>query len=362
MTNKEKFFDAVEKGRLGKNLGLSIGSPKLMNFIDGYLPETSYLIGALSGVGKSTYVLYSFVYKPLMDFLNGNLPNRDPYWIMFSLEMTSEQIYSKLISLYIFEHFGEELSFKEMFSRGKDCMLSDNKFELLQQCDEFLNILDKRIIFYEGTLNAEKYKNFVLATLQKFGHFSGETYYPNNPERIIGVIVDHCSLIRATNGRSKKEEMDLMSSYSVQLRNRYKISPIHVMQFNRDASNQERMKQDLQEPTYNDFKDSGTMIEDSQIVIGLHSPIKFKKSSYKRYNIKELGQNFVAAVLLKSRFGTSDIIVPMAFYGNVSLFKELPRPDDIADYTRYKTPYWCLEDTDLEIPETKSNNNIKITL
>lgn len=52
----------------------------------------------------------------------------------------------------------------------------------------------------------------------------------------------------------------------------------------------------------------------------------------------------------------------MAFYGNISLFKELPKPDEIADYTRYKTPYWCLEDTDLEIPETKSNNNIKITL
>lgn len=51
MTGKSKFFDLVDRGRLGQNIGLTIGSPKLETYMDGYLPGTSYLIGAESGVG-----------------------------------------------------------------------------------------------------------------------------------------------------------------------------------------------------------------------------------------------------------------------------------------------------------------------
>lgn len=362
ISNKERFFDAIDRGREGKNLGLSIGLPKLELYIDGYLPETYYLIGGNSGTGKSTYMIYTFIYKPLQDFLNGSLPERDPYWIYFNLEMTAEQVYSKLVSMYIYENFGEQISFKEMFSRGKDCILSENRYNLIKQCNDFLSVLDERIIFYEGTLNAEKYKKFVIENLLKFGTFNGEVYIPGNPDRVIGVIVDHMSLLRASSGHNKKEEMDLLSSYAVQLRNRCKISPIHIMQFNRDASNQERTKQGLQEPTYADFKDSGTMIEDSHIVIGLHSPVKFKLSSYgkgsNKYNVKELGNILLVAVLLKSRFGTSDIIDAMGFYGNIGIFKELPRPDQIIDYTRYKTPDWTL----IEDTEEENQSNMRFTL
>lgn len=358
MSNKQKFYEAIDKGREGKNLGLPMGLPKLETYMDGFLPETSYLIGASSGVGKSSFVIYSFIYKPIVAFLNGELPNRDPYILYFSLEMTPEQVYSKLVSLYIYENFGEQISFKELFSRGKDCRLSDERYELVKQCDDFLSVLDKRIIFYEGTLNAEKYKKVVLETLSRFGVFKGENYIQNNPDQIIGIVVDHLSLLRASNGHSKKEEMDLLSSYSVQLRNRCRVSPIHVMQFNRDAGNQERIKQGLQEPTSSDFKDTGSAYEDSQIVIGLHAPIKFKLSSYRKYNIKELGSNFIAAILLKSRFGTSDIIDALGYYGNICSFKELPKPDEITDYTKYKSPDWTLEsDTN-----DKTETNMKITL
>lgn len=364
MSGKEKLFELIDKGRMGKNIGLPIGLPKMENCMDGFLPGTSYLIAAQSGVGKSTMMLYSFIYQPLKAYMNDPLyANRDPYWIFFSLEMTQAQIYAKLLSMYIFEHYGEEISYKELFSRGRDTHLSDERYELVKQANDFLDILDKRIIFHEGTLNAEKYEKFVLQDLERFGKFTSDgSYNKYNSEQIVAVLIDHMSLIRASTGRSKKDEMDLISSKSVTMRNRYDISPIHVMQFNRNANNAERLRQGQQEPDMSDFKDSAAMYEDSQVVFALHAPIKFKLSSYRGYNIKEIGHNFLACILLKSRFGTSDIMDAVNFFGSVGIFKELPRPDDIADYTRYKTPYWCLEDTDLEIPETKSNNNIKITL
>ena len=61
MTGKERFYNLIESGRLGKNIGLSIGLPKMENCMDGFLPGTSYLIAAQSGVGKTSFMLYSFI-------------------------------------------------------------------------------------------------------------------------------------------------------------------------------------------------------------------------------------------------------------------------------------------------------------
>ena len=106
--------------------------------------------------------------------------------------------------------------------------------------------------------------------------------------------------------------------------------------------------------------------EDSQVVLALHSPHKFKQTTYKRYNIKELEQVFLAMFLLKSRFGTSDILVPLGYYGDCSTFIELPRPDNIAGYERYKTPYWskesAIKDVRKEETDTSSSDNFKFTL
>lgn len=51
MTGKERFKKLVDEGREGKNIGLSIGSPKLGLYMDDYLPGVSYLIGGNSGTG-----------------------------------------------------------------------------------------------------------------------------------------------------------------------------------------------------------------------------------------------------------------------------------------------------------------------
>ena len=343
---KERLFELIEQGRRGGNIGLSMGFEKLEGYMDGYLPGVSYLIAAASGVGKSTFMEYAMIYRPLMDWWHTEDPAkkaRDPYWIIFNLEMTPEQIEAKLLSMYIYETYGEQIRFKEMFSRGRDSMLTDEHFELIKHCEEFLDLLDERIVYKDGAFNAEKYKRELETELKRFGKFENGDYIPNNPNQIIGVIVDHLSLTRASAGRSKKEEMDLVSSYAVQFRNKCTIvSPIMIMQFNRVSGNQERMKQGLQEPNANDLKDTGAVYEDSQVVLALHSPLKFKLSQYRGYDIKILGQNFISLILLKSRFGTSDIALGLGFYGDCSIYKELPVASQITDYEKYKDPSWTL--------------------
>lgn len=354
ISGREELFQLIEEGRKGSNIGLTIGSPKLETYMDGFLPGTSYLIGAQSGVGKSTYTLWALVYQPLIQFLNGENVERDPHWIMFNLEMTRSQIYAKLLSMYIFDQYGEQIRFKEMFSRGKDTMLSDEHYNLIQECSSFIDILDERIVCYDGSLTEEKYVKTMSKELNRFGYWDNGVYVPNNSKQIVGVVIDHMSLVKASAGRQKKDEMDAISRASVVLRNTTKIvSPIHVAQFNRSSGSDERLKQSLQEPTSNDFKDSGALYEDSQVVFALHSPQKLKQTTYKKYDIKTLEQSFLAVFLLKSRFGTSDILVPMGFYGDCSHYAELPKPDEIFDYEKYKYPDWLLDQS------LRSTDNIK---
>ena len=51
MSGKELFYQSVDEGRKGHNIGLSTGSSKLDLYTDGFLPGTSYLIGGASGSG-----------------------------------------------------------------------------------------------------------------------------------------------------------------------------------------------------------------------------------------------------------------------------------------------------------------------
>ena len=345
LSGLEEFFQLVDEGREGHNIGLSTGSAKLDLYADGYLPGVSFLIGGASGTGKTTFTLYRYVYCPLVAYLRGECQERDPHWKMFSLEMTRSQVYAKLVSMYIFDNYGVELRFKQIFSRGKDCVLSDEEYELLVKSSEFIKILDERLSFYEGSLTEAVYLKEVNEELLKWGKFENGKYIPNNPNMFLGIMIDHMTLVKASGSRTKKDEIDAISRDSVQIRNNTKIvSPIMISQFNRNANGQERMKQGLQDPSMEDYKDSGALLEDSQVAIGLFSPHKYKLSTYKKYNIKILEQCFIGVFILKSRFGSSDLMIPTGFYGDCSHYADLPKPENIFDWEKYTSPNYLLED------------------
>lgn len=359
MSLVDNFYNLVDRGREGKNHGLSMGLPKMEEYIDGLTQGTSFLLGSGSGTGKTTFVLYSFIYKPLME----KNKERDLYFIYYNLEMTEEQILAKLLSIYLYEEYGVRISFKEMFSRGKNTILSDENYELIKQCQPVLQYFTSRIIFHSGALNSESYRNILNKDLEKFGTFKDYKYTPNNPDQIVGVIIDHMNLIGSYKGSSKKEEMDNISKISVYYRNECKIlSPIHVMQLNRNSYGQERLKQGLQEPDESDFKDTGSILEDSMVVLLMYNPVKARVGSHNKYDITKLGSYYRSIKCIKNRFGEADIADGLNFFGDIGIFKELPTPDKICDYEKYKTPDWFLEEDTPEIKEEKEDVKIHTML
>lgn len=288
-----------------------------------------------------------------------NLGNQDFHIMYISLEMTEEQLLGKLMTLYIYETFGVEISFKELLSRGKDQTLSDSYYELVKQSLDILRKFEEHLIISDSSLTPNGIRDFVLLNLQEFGTFKNNTYTLHRPNHVIEVVIDHIGCVK---GQDKKATIDETSSIMRELRNRCKISPVVVMQVNRGASNVERRKLNFQELQLDDLKGSGNPAEDANIVLALFYPFREKMTTYRGYDIKQIGENFRSVVVLKNRFGSADIAVGLGFYGKTGLFKELPVASKITNYDKFSTPGWCLEDTPTEIESETQDYEKKMTL
>lgn len=353
-----KLLEEIDRGRLGLNKGIPMGLPKLEGIIDGVTRETYTLILSNSGSGKTSFALYAYVYKPLMEHLDDD----DFKILFFSLEMNELSLYIKLLSIYLFETFGIQISFKEILSRKKEYILSDEHYELIQQCLPWIDKISKKLEIYDKSVSANTVYAILKSRLESMGRFvetdTRLSYIPNNPNLIYNVVIDHIGLVRPQQGHSLKQEIDLLSSYLVTLREKCGISPVVIQQANREQGNIERFKQGKSAFTINDAKDSGNTVQDCNIMLALYNPNRDSLKTYKKYNIEILENNFRSLMILKNRYGDCDVEIGMNFFGGINTFAELPKPDEIYDYETYTDPTYLLQDnTNEKLDEPKNNFN-----
>ena len=332
----------IDRGRNGLNQGIPFGLPKTEEVIDGNTRETYTLILSNSGSGKTSLALYAYVYRPIQETINDD--NFKAFYV--SWEMNKVSLYIKLLSIYIFETYGIELSYKEITSRKKEYILSKEHYELVKQCEPWINKVEKKLEVYEKHATAKGLYRELKKRLEKMGTFTetntATVYTPNNPNLIYNVITDHIGLVIPSPGNSLKQEIDLLSSIFVSLREKCKISPVIIQQANREQGNIERFKQGKSAFTINDAKDSGNTVQDCNVMIALYNPNRDALKTYKKYNIQQLENSFRSLMILKNRFGDCDVEIGMNFFGQINFFRELPKPDEIYDYETYKTPNWIL--------------------
>ena len=257
MTLEEQILEEVQRGRQGLNHGIPLGMPKLEEIIDGNTRETYTMILSNSGSGKTSFALYCYVYRALM----AHLDDDDYRCLYISLEMNETSLYIKLLSIYIFETYGVQLSYKEILSRKREYVLSDEHYQLVKECMPWVTKIKRHLEIYDKKASAKTVYALLKQRLEKIGRFV-ETdtrliYIPNNPNLVYNVVIDHISLITPSDNRKLKEEIDTLSAYLVTLREKCKISPVVIQQANREQGNIERFKQGKSAFTVNDGKDSG---------------------------------------------------------------------------------------------------------
>lgn len=359
----ESLYKKIEDGRLGKNRGYSMGLPKLESIIDGVTKQTFTVICSDSGSGKSSLFSYAYLYRPLCEHIDD-----DNYRVfLFSLEMSSDMVLTKLLSNYLFENYGLELGMKELLSRKRDYTLPDEYYNIVLECKDWLEKVENHLTIYDKSTNAKLIYALLHKDLENIGTFEEEEnhikYTFDNPDLIYIVCIDHIGLLVPSKGNTLKQEIDIACKYLITLRNICGISPVVIQQVNRDHSNVERRKQGLTSFSLSDLKDSGGPAEAAENVITIYNPFRDKLSSYRGYDISQLGKNFRIIGVIKDRYGDSDVEIGTAFYGKINMWKECPLPDNIYDYSRYINPQWILDKnkTPEKMIEDKNEDSSKQT-
>ena len=359
MTLEEQILNEIDRGRAGFNHGITMGMPKLESIMDGNTRETYTLIMSNSGSGKTSFALYSYVYKPLVAHLNDN----DYKCLFISLEMNEISLYIKLLSIYIFETYGIQLSYKEILSRKREYILSDEHYELVKACIPWVTKVKEHLEIYDKKASAKTVYAILKQRLEKMGKFveteTRQIYIPNNQNLVYNVVIDHIALITPSDGRKLKEEIDLLSAYSVTIREKCKISPVVIQQANREQGNIERFKAGKSAFSINDAKDTGNTVQDCNVMIAIYNPYRDGLKTYRKYNIEVLQGAFRSIMVLKNRFGDCDAEVGCNFFGGINYFSELKKPDEIYDYEQYTDPNYLLKDSMKEdnIKENKEDQN-----
>lgn len=343
-----RLFENIEEGRKGRNIGISTGLPMIDSLIYGIQRKYLYTIGADTSGGKTSFAIDVFVYNLLKNA--GNTPVSILY---YSFEMSSDILFAKILSLYIFDTYGQVISYQEILSLTE--AISDEKFFYIEQSRDWLLNIQKHVTIYDKALSPGGIYATCKEWLKGFGTFvqideHREDYIDNDPNRYKVAILDHVGLISGQG--SKKERIDLTVDYFIHFRNKCSLTGVFVQQLNRNAKGMDRKTNGYELIQLDDFKDTSGTTDGSDVVIALYYPYREKIARCEGYPIQNvLKKRFRLLQVLKNRYGVADSNKGCAFYGEIGMFKEIPRPDEIGDYE----PYLSL---DYLKPTTDDNKNV----
>jgi energy-coupling factor transporter ATP-binding protein EcfA2 len=361
MNNVDILYKMIKQGKEGKNIGYSTGIPKLDEYTGGVREGVYTLIYGLSGSGKSSLALYSYIYRPLKDN-----PDADIKLIYLSLEMSTEILLSKLLCIYIYEEYGKVIPYSKLMSWQE--VLSDEDYEYALKGEQWLKSINNKLIIYDKSLTNKSFYHLIMSLLEQWGTFEEvddgkrTIYIKNNPKQLVQVIIDHISLVTPIDGHTRKGEIDLISSYCVSLRERCRVSFVVLQQENRNTANMDRIKADMSEGSLDCLKDSGNTGNDCEVCIQVYNPLKFKLKTHVGYPIiledngdqnsfLGLRDRYRALVINKNRYGVSDRIIPVNFFGELGIVMTLPSPKTVTDWRPYISLLPQMSDTEDEVQQ-----------
>jgi len=316
----------IKEGLIGKNKGLEFNKDNLLEYLPNIQKGTYYVIGGESGSGKTSFVDDVFVYSPLKNLIETNCDLNKISILYFSLEIDPVIKTAKFIGRRMFEKYKRELDINIILSRG-NCKLSESFLSKIEEEEEFFEKLNSRIKYVTKGATPSGIKKEVEIYLKESGKIDENGKIDKDHYFII--IVDHLNLTKKETGLSKKESIDEISNYFVQIRNEIGVIPIVIQQLNRNmVSNSARLTKNMYEPKLADFKETGTTQEDANVVMAVFNPFIYKIAEYKGYDIKKYKDNYRFITFLKNRDGKNEGGVSFYYNGKIGLYTDIENKDN----------------------------------
>jgi len=335
----EQLKQEVQQGLDGRNGGIPMGFDRLNRYI-GIRKSIYFLVGGLTGSGKTSFIDDAFVLNPFDWYISHSDPKIKLRIIYRSMERTRVYKLAKWVSRKIFLDHGIIIPVTKLL--GWTDRMNHDEHDLFLMYEDYMGRMDEVITIIDGPENpvgiAKELKAHALqhGIIEQVDEYN-KRYFPNNEREITLVIIDHIGLLKTTKDQTtKKQAIDKMSDELRFARDFYGYTPVVVSQFNRDISNPIRIKNGDVEPQLEDFAESSQTQNDADVVLALFDPMRYKVADPSGYNLDKLkdeygGKYFRSLRLIKNSYGEDDVRIGLGFMGQIGMFKELPRRKDMTD-------------------------------
>ena len=335
----EQLKNEVQAGLDGRNNGIPMGFDRLNRFI-GIRKSMYFLVGGLTGSGKTSFIDDAFVLNPVDWYLSQKDPQIKLKIIYRSMERSRTYKLAKWISRKIFIDHGTTIPVTKLL--GWTDRMTHDEHDLFLMYEDYMNMVENIVTIIDGPENAVGIAKELKAHALKNGHIEqideyNKRYIPDDENTVTIVVLDHIGLLKTTRDQTtKKEAIDKMSDELRYARDFYGYTPVVVSQFNRSISNIMRIKNGDVEPQLEDFAESSQTQNDADVVLALFDPLRYKVLDTSGYDLNKLKDQYGAKYyrslrLIKNSYGEDDVRIGLGFMGQVGMFKELPRQKEITD-------------------------------
>ncbi len=347
----DEVIASVDRGRSGLNEGLSHGLPRLVPYIPNIQMGSINLIAGMPGSGKSALATSSFVNAPYEDFLVNKSETYKLKIIIWSIEINKVMLFTKLICRYLFYKYRILVDINYVLSRGENRISQEIYDKVIEAHDYFEAFEDvvtvlgpdnptgirNTLLNYLRENGREEYIEAHVARKDAFGNVilvDGEPvtdvrmvhdkFTPTHPNHYVIAMVDHVGILKRERGFNKKQSIDKLTEYMVEMANIHRIIPVLVQQVNRNNENWDRQKAGGTDIQLGDLKESGDTVDAAHNVIALNYPQRFNLHEYRGYNLDRLADRARFLSVLKNRDGNANIQLGAKFLGEIGAFTELP--------------------------------------
>lgn len=337
-------FDDLSKevtfGLEGRNDGIPMGFNRLNKYV-GIRKSIYFLIGGLTGSGKTSFVDDAFVLNPYDWFISPKNNTKIKLKIIYrSMERNRTYKLAKWVGRKIFIDQGVIIPVAKLL--GWNDRLSKDEHDLFLMYKDYINNLSEVVTIIDGPENpigiAKHLREHALSRgkIEDLDQYN-KVYIPNDENEITIVVEDTLNLLKLTKEfNSKKAAIDKMSDENRYARDFYGYTIAAVSQFNRSIGNIQRLKNGDVEPQLEDFKESGQSQDDSDVVMTLFDPVRYKVADPSGYDLDKLIDNegakfFRSLRIIKNSYGSDDIRIGLGFLGEMGMFKELPKRSVITE-------------------------------
>lgn len=251
---------------------ISTGYKSLDQFIDGFRPGQLITIGAGTGVGKSAFAVN----------LALNITKQGYKVGLWSFEMDKEEVYQRIISNITGISRNDQTRAEERYNGVR---------KYLEEKKDNIQVFTDRI--------------------KDLGNFYLQCRKGSIKENMKVVIIDYVQLMHLSgfSGTNRVTEIELITKTLKNIASELGITIIILSQLSR-----EYQKRDNKQPILSDLRDSGSIEQDSNIVIFLHRqedyPLSLNES-----------EKFITVIVAKNRDGRSGLFV-LKYQGDITKFKE----------------------------------------